>query len=84
MFIKFAEESALVRRPGMPGPVPVFSQLGARLYDKTVEVYGSNRKRGHNGEFTLDMRPPRSDGHDEQQEDKHTSTKHVRTYQAAQ
>ena len=26
MFIKFAEESALVRRPGMPGPVPVFSQ----------------------------------------------------------
>ena len=84
MFLKFAEESALYRAPGQPGPVPVFSLHGSRIYDKIVEVYRCNKRKDHNGEFTQGMHPPRNVGYDEHQEYRHCSTKYVRTYKAAQ
>ena len=88
MFIKFAKESALVRGPGIPGPVPVFSQHGARMYDKIVEVYRSNKRKEKNQdgieEFIGVAHPPRNVGYSEYKEDRSQSTKFVRTYKAMQ
>ena len=36
LFIKYAEESALVRGPGMPGTTTAFAHHGARIFNKIV------------------------------------------------
>ena len=88
LFIKYAEESALVRGPGMPGTTTAFSHHGARIFNKIVEVYRSNKRNEKNQdgieEFTGMAHPPRTVGYSEHQEDRSQSTKFVRTYKAMQ
>ena len=83
LFIKFSEESALVRGPGVPEQVPALAQHGIRMYDKIVKVDRSNKRKDHKQGFTQEMRPPRKFGYDAHAESLHQSTKHVRTYRAA-
>ena len=78
IFIKYQDPAALVRGPTSTGRPTVFSLHGARIANKIIEVYRSNRRIRNN--VYVEARAPGDPGFCEWQQDLAQSTKFYRTY----